>query len=98
MDKPVNGIIVYQNRPKTKLIFAKKIQNFWVLGAPSPDPRNSPQPLQISDLDICLQLDTKTWVIKVLHRHFFLKSQAQAIIISRKKTTQKLKNQYLIMN
>ena len=40
-----------QNRPKIKLFFAKKKQNFWVLGALPPDPRISPP---IADFCICI--------------------------------------------
>ena len=37
------SIIFYQNKPKLKLFLQKKkIQNFHVLGAPPPDPQNSP--------------------------------------------------------
>ena len=37
------------------------------------------------------QRDTKTWVANVPCRHFFLKSQAQAITISRKKENSKIR-------
>ena len=43
-----NSIKFYQNRPKIKLVFVINGQNFRVLGAPPPDPRKSPPPLQIS--------------------------------------------------
>ena len=43
-----NSIKFYQNRPKIKLVFVKNRQNFRALGAPPPDPRKSPPPLQIS--------------------------------------------------
>ena len=39
-----NSIKFYQNRPKIKLVFVKNRQNFRALGAPPPDPRNSPPP------------------------------------------------------
>ena len=34
----------YQNRPKIMLFLPKNIQNFRALGAPPPDPSNSPPP------------------------------------------------------
>ena len=43
-----NSIKFYQNRPKIKLVFVKNRQKFRALGAPPPDPRKSPPPLQIS--------------------------------------------------
>ena len=36
MPRTCNSINSYQNRPKTKLVFAKKIQNFRALGASTP--------------------------------------------------------------
>ena len=43
-----SSIKFYQNRPKIKLVFVNNRQNFRALGAPPPDPRKSPLPLQIS--------------------------------------------------
>ena len=49
-----NGVNLYQNRPKTKLVFAKKIRNFGALGA-------LPQtPVTTSSLDFPLQISGYT--------------------------------------
>ena len=40
-----NSIKLYQNRLKITLGFVKNRQNFRALGAPPPDPRESPLPI-----------------------------------------------------
>ena len=69
----------------------------WLRVCPqTPSPSNSPpcycrflttRPI----LDICFRLDTKTLVMKVPCRHFFLKSQANVLIISQKKENTKIR-------
>ena len=42
------SIIFYQNSPQIKLVLQKKMQNLRALGAPPPDPKTAPPPLEIS--------------------------------------------------